>query len=82
MSSHGSRGYLTYSQLPEDHQMLREMCRKFADEQLAPEAGRIDKGKIRNKSLAFALLSRLSLGACLQRARFLNVRSRRWANLD
>lgn len=35
--------YTTYSQLPEEHQMIYEMCRKFADEELAPNAGKWDK---------------------------------------
>lgn len=37
------RRYTTYSQLPEEHRMLYEMCRKFADEVLAPNAGKWDK---------------------------------------
>jgi len=37
------RGYTTYSQLPEEHQMIYDMCRKFADEELAPNAGKWDK---------------------------------------
>ena len=35
--------YTTYSQLPSEHQMVYEMCRKFADEELAPNAGEWDK---------------------------------------
>ena len=35
--------YTTHSQLPEEHQMIHEMCRKFADEELAPNAGEWDK---------------------------------------
>jgi butyryl-CoA dehydrogenase len=35
--------YTTYSQLPEEHQMIYEMCRRFADEELAPNAGKWDK---------------------------------------
>lgn len=38
-----SRGYTTHSQLPSEHQMVYEMCRKFADEELAPNAGKWDK---------------------------------------
>ena len=38
-----SRKYTTHSQLPEEHQMIYEMCRKFADEELAPNAGQWDK---------------------------------------
>ena len=39
----GSRQYTTHSQLPEEHQMIYEMCRKFADEELAPNAGKWDQ---------------------------------------
>lgn len=35
--------YTTHSQLPEEHQMIHEMCRKFADEELAPNAGKWDQ---------------------------------------
>lgn len=35
--------YTTYAQLPEEHRMVHEMCRKFADEELAPNAGSWDK---------------------------------------
>jgi alkylation response protein AidB-like acyl-CoA dehydrogenase len=38
-----SRLYTTHSQLPEEHRMVYEMCRKFADEELAPKAGEWDK---------------------------------------
>lgn len=38
-----SRKYTTHDQLSEEHQMLHEMCRKFADEELAPKAGEWDK---------------------------------------
>jgi butyryl-CoA dehydrogenase len=38
-----SRQYTTHSQLPSEHQMVYEMCRKFADEELAPNAGKWDK---------------------------------------
>lgn len=37
------RKYTTYSQLPEEHQMIYDMCRKFADEELAPNAGEWDQ---------------------------------------
>ena len=37
-----TRQYTTHSQLPEEHQMIHEMCRKFADEELAPNAGKWD----------------------------------------
>ena len=35
--------YTTHSQLPSEHQMVYEMCRKFADEELAPNAGEWDR---------------------------------------
>ncbi|KAL7544738.1 hypothetical protein ACHAWF_008158 [Thalassiosira exigua] len=37
------RGYASHAQLPEEHKMVYEMCRKFADEELAPNAGEWDK---------------------------------------
>ena len=43
-SSNGRRrAYTTHSQLPSEHQMVYEMCRKFADEELSPNAGRWDR---------------------------------------
>ena len=39
----GMRRYTTHSQLPSEHQMVYEMCRKFADEELAPNAGEWDQ---------------------------------------
>ena len=42
ISSARSRRYTTHSQLPTEHQMVYEMCRKFADEELAPNAGKWD----------------------------------------
>lgn len=41
--SDATRGFLTWSSLPEEHSMLREMCRNFADNELAPNAGEWDK---------------------------------------
>ena len=38
-----ARSYTSYSQLPEEHQMLRDMCRTFADEELAPNAAAWDR---------------------------------------
>jgi len=35
--------YTTHSHLPEEHRMVHEMCRKFADEELAPNAAAWDK---------------------------------------
>ncbi|CAM9576767.1 unnamed protein product [Chrysoparadoxa australica] len=37
------RGFLTWESLPEEHQMLRDMCRNFADNELAPHAGEWDQ---------------------------------------
>lgn len=33
----------TYTDLPETHQMLKETCRSFAEAELWPIAGKIDK---------------------------------------
>lgn len=33
----------TYSQLPQEHQMIYDMCRKLADEVIAPNAKQWDK---------------------------------------
>ena len=38
----GYRSITTHSQLPEEHKMIYDMCRKFADEELAPNAGEWD----------------------------------------
>lgn len=38
-----TRGVTTHSQLSSEHSMVYEMCRKFADEELAPNAGKWDK---------------------------------------
>lgn len=38
-----ARAYTTHAHLPEEHRMVYEMCRKFADEELAPNAGEWDK---------------------------------------
>ena len=35
--------YTTYSQLPEEHRMIYDMCSNFADEELVPHAGEWDK---------------------------------------
>mmetsp|Transcript_3325 Transcript_3325/g.6664 ORF Transcript_3325/g.6664 Transcript_3325/m.6664 type:complete len:416 (+) Transcript_3325:49-1296(+) len=39
----GRRGIATFSQLTDEHKMLREMCRNFADTELKPNAGEWDK---------------------------------------
>jgi hypothetical protein len=38
-----SRGVTTHSQLSSEHSMVYEMCRKFADEELTPNASKWDK---------------------------------------
>ena len=38
-----ARSITSHSQLPEEHKMIYEMCRKFADEELAPNAGEWDQ---------------------------------------
>lgn len=40
------RSYCTYSQLPQEHQMIYENCRKFANKHLAPNAGDWDKNHL------------------------------------
>lgn len=42
-SQHQRRNVTTHSQLPDEHRMVYEMCRKFADEVLAPNAGTWDQ---------------------------------------
>lgn len=42
-TNNGIRSYTCHSQLPDEHRMIYEMCRKFADEELAPNAGKWDK---------------------------------------
>jgi alkylation response protein AidB-like acyl-CoA dehydrogenase len=38
-----SRGITTHAQLPSEHKMVYEMCRKLADEEIAPNAKKWDK---------------------------------------
>ena len=40
-----SLGSATFTELPETHQMLAETCRNFAESELWPIAGEIDKSK-------------------------------------
>ena len=54
------RAYTTHSQLPEEHRMVYEMCRKFADEELAPHAGEWDKKHEFPKDAVAKLVSCLS----------------------
>ena len=37
------RSITTYSQLPQEHQMIYDMCRKLADEVISPNAKQWDK---------------------------------------
>jgi alkylation response protein AidB-like acyl-CoA dehydrogenase len=41
-----SRTITTYSQLPSEHQMIVDMCRKLADEEIAPKAKQWDKDHV------------------------------------
>ena len=43
VNHNNKNNYTTHSQLPSEHQMVYEMCRKFADEELSPNAGKWDK---------------------------------------
>lgn len=38
-----ARCYTSHAALPEEHRMIYDMCRKFADEELAPHAGTWDQ---------------------------------------
>ena len=38
-----ARSITTHSQLPEEHQMIYDMCRRFADEEIAPNAAKWDQ---------------------------------------
>lgn len=55
-----ARAYTSHSQLPEEHRMIHEMCSKFADEELAPNAGAWDQ-KHEYPTDAIAQLSDLGL---------------------
>jgi len=54
------RSVTTHSQLPEEHKMIYEMCRNFADNELAPNAGQWDQ-KHEFPSDAVAQLAELGL---------------------
>ena len=43
VANNTSRSITTYSQLPEEHQMIYDMCRRFAEEEIAPNASKWDK---------------------------------------
>jgi hypothetical protein len=43
VSRAAARLYTSHFALPEEHKMVYDMCRKFADEVLAPSAGEWDK---------------------------------------
>ena len=55
-----TRTYTTYDDLPEEHRMIRDMCRKFADEELSPNAHDWDKNHIYPKD-AIAAMGELGL---------------------
>lgn len=59
------RKYTTYSQLPSEHQMVYEMCRKFADEELAPNAGQWDAKHEFPKDAVDKLVSQYMMDCCL-----------------
>ena len=42
-SSASGLGSATFTELPETHQMLKDTCRQFAESELWPIAGKIDK---------------------------------------
>ena len=39
----GRRGFLTAAEMPEEHAMLRDMCRSFANDNLVPRAAEWDR---------------------------------------
>jgi alkylation response protein AidB-like acyl-CoA dehydrogenase len=57
--------YTTHGHLPEEHRMVYEMCRKFADEELAPNAREWDQ-KHQFPKDAVGKLVRLRCVACLR----------------
>ena len=42
-TEHNPQNVHTFIDLPEEHQMLKEVCRNFAEKELWPIAGEIDK---------------------------------------
>lgn len=60
VSQTAKRSITSHSQLPEETSMVYEMCRKFADEELAPNAGEWDQ-KHEFPTQAVAALSELGL---------------------
>jgi alkylation response protein AidB-like acyl-CoA dehydrogenase len=46
LRSTARRGITTHAQLPSEHKMVYEMCRKLADEEIAPNAKQWDKEHI------------------------------------
>ena len=42
-SMSSSLGVNTFTELPESHQMMKDTCRQFAETELWPIAGKIDK---------------------------------------
>lgn len=60
-----SQSYTTQTQLPEEHKMVYEMCRSFADAELAPYAGEWDKKHEFPKEAVSKLVSRVRCCPCL-----------------
>jgi hypothetical protein len=56
--------YTTYSQLPEEHRMVYEMCRTFADQKLAPHAGEWDKNHAFPKQAVTKLVRAVAYHVC------------------
>jgi Acyl-CoA dehydrogenase, N-terminal domain len=52
-----ARLYTSHSALPEEHKMVYNMCRKLADEVLAPSAGEWDKKHVFPKEAVAQLVS-------------------------
>jgi len=57
-----SRRYTSHSQLPEEHKMIYEMCRSFADAELAPNAGTSESARMCVYACAIAGLVCLCVG--------------------
>lgn len=56
---------MTYSMLPEEHRMIYEMCRNFANEKLAPHAGEWDEKHMFPKDAVTQLVRRPGDGTFL-----------------
>jgi butyryl-CoA dehydrogenase len=58
------RAITTHSQLPEEHKMIYDMCRNFADEQLAPNAKEWDQKHMFPKDAVHQLYELGLMGIC------------------